>query len=109
MTRLNAGAITVLLGCTWTAVAVSQEFAPSGRLLTEITRKCSQVELTVWGETEDLRLTPGQTGWTIVADSTIELFCGKYDEDVECPEQTDFIWVSRTEEWEVFIACYESD
>ena len=109
MTGFNMAACIILFVCFWIPAVVAQEPAPSGDLLLEIPWKCSQRELTVWGRDDDITLAPGQTDWTDVAGRHITLFCGSYETEVECPRQTDFIWVSRTGKWEVFIACYVRD
>lgn len=109
MTRFTPGALFVGFVCLWTSAATAQSQAPPGELTDEIAWKCSQTELTVWGVDHDLALKPGETDWTYVADNHVRLFCGTYEDEVECPSGTDFVWVSRTGKWEVFVACYERE
>jgi hypothetical protein len=36
----------------------------------------------------------------------VEMFCGPFAEFILCPTGTRYLWVTRTGEFEVFLACY---
>ncbi len=108
MKHLSLGIISILSWSLFGTVVAAQQAPPPDNLLAEISWNCSEFDFTVWGRDEDLRLSPGQTGWTWVAEGTINYFCGEWEGSIECPGNTDFIWVKRTAKWALFVYCYDN-
>ena len=98
----------------WTGVILVTMILPAevpsqdrGRFLEEIIENCSEEDLTIRGDEEDVTVYFGESDGVEVADSDFVWYCGKYRESANCPYQTNYVWISRTDERRFYIECYE--
>ena len=104
--KLTSAALAAFLVVMPIAGGAYAADAAPGRFLYQETRNCAEWEFVVWGEYEDLRVLRGQNAWTRIGSNTANMFCGKIQYTITCPSEARYLWVTRSGEFEVLLACY---
>jgi len=99
-------ALVALMIMPTITVAESRKSFPPGRVIDEFVFSCSEFDLVVFSDVEDIFLDFGQSGWVVVDDPEVEMFCGDFETTIECPFRTNYVRVSRTAKWSTTVQCY---
>ncbi|SMC13610.1 hypothetical protein ROA7745_03467 [Roseovarius aestuarii] len=97
--------LSALFATLFSNVALAQQPNPNN-LLDRIELKCAEQEFMVWGSVDDLHVQPGGSAWVSVDGPEVVHFCGSYEDRVYCPAETATVWITRSYEFEVLLACY---
>ncbi len=107
MYRIATAAFAV--GVTLAASQVMSGGPLQENLTQQETRKCTEWEFIVFGSFEDLHVPRGGSEWIEIESPEVEMFCGPFAEYISCPPDTRYLWVTRTGDFEVFLACYREN